>query len=129
MSWVTAEDGVGNRLDSHKITGIYDNFIGQTPQGQDMFQWHLGTNSTGSGIVLFGSIDYLDSTVQINISSIIPMNSSEIDVQRILLYGSNSSNIWEYLGRAYFSGVEDMWNFYWDGDLLESIPPENYYLN
>ncbi|KKM14993.1 hypothetical protein LCGC14_1700530, partial [marine sediment metagenome] len=47
--WLTAEDGLANRLNSHKITGIYDNFIGQTPQGQDMFQWHLGTNSTGSG--------------------------------------------------------------------------------
>ncbi|KKK79976.1 hypothetical protein LCGC14_2828110, partial [marine sediment metagenome] len=131
LFWFLAEDGLGNQLDSHKTRGIYDNLIVQNPQDQDMFQWHLGTNSTGSGIVLFGSIDYLDSTIQIDVSSIIQTANSEIDVQRILLYGSNNSNSWDYkdiLGRAYFSGVEDIWNFYWDGDLLETIPPENYYL-
>ncbi|KKL82920.1 hypothetical protein LCGC14_1979940, partial [marine sediment metagenome] len=128
LLWFNVEDGIGNVLHSHMIKGIYDNLIAQSPPDTNVFEWFLGTNSAGSGIIIFGSDTYLDSSVQINISSVQPTLLGEVDIGRIMVYGSADTISWDYIGRAYYSGDENLWNYYWDGDLLESIPPENYNL-
>ncbi|KKL47980.1 hypothetical protein LCGC14_2330110, partial [marine sediment metagenome] len=128
LLWFNLEDGIGNVLHTHMIKGIYDNSIAQSPPDTNVFEWFLGTNSTGSGIIIFGSDTYLDSTVQINISSVHPTLFGEVDIGRIMVYGSTDTISWDYIGRAYYSGDEDLWNYYWDGDLLDTIPPENYNL-
>ncbi|KKM28087.1 hypothetical protein LCGC14_1568200, partial [marine sediment metagenome] len=131
LFWFKIEDGVGNLLYSHDIKGIYDNLITQVPFDSNVFEWSLGTDSVGLGIIVFGSDDYLDSTIQVNISSVLPTSMGEVDVERIMIYGSNDTNTWEYIGRAYYSGEESLWNYFWDGDMLgakDQLPPENYFL-
>ncbi|KKN12641.1 hypothetical protein LCGC14_1014410, partial [marine sediment metagenome] len=128
--WFSIEDGVGNQLHSSKITGIYDNFIGQDPIDQDLFNWQLGTTSppNQAGVVIFGSDNYTDSTIQINASSILHDISGEEDISRIFIYGSEDEIEWEIVGRAYYSGEESFWNYYWNGDMLDTLPPEDYFL-
>ncbi|KKL79291.1 hypothetical protein LCGC14_2016310, partial [marine sediment metagenome] len=131
LFWFKIEDGVGNLLYSHDIKGIYDNSITQVPFDSNLFEWSLGTDSVGFGVIVFGSDDYLDSTIQVNISSVLPTSMGEVDVERIMIYGSNDTNTWEYIGRAYYSGEESLWNYFWDGDMLgakDQLPPENYFL-
>ncbi|KKN19377.1 hypothetical protein LCGC14_0946350, partial [marine sediment metagenome] len=128
LLWFKAEDSIGNVLYSHNIKGIYDNSIAQIPVGKNVFEWALGTNSTGSGIIIFGSDQYLDSTIQVNISSVLSTSMGEVDVERIMISGSPNTTKWDYVGRAYYSGEEHIWNYYWDWDLLDTIPPENYNL-
>ncbi|NVM54331.1 MAG: DUF2341 domain-containing protein, partial [Candidatus Helarchaeota archaeon] len=126
--WFVIEDGLGNKILTHKITGVYDNHIAQDPADQNLYYWSLGTNSTGSGIIIFGSDKYLDSTVQVETSSILHTVNDEEDVARIYIYGSEDEVDWDFIGRAYYSGEVDLWNYYWDGDALDPVPPENYNL-
>ncbi|KKK55895.1 hypothetical protein LCGC14_3069970, partial [marine sediment metagenome] len=121
--WVIAEDGLGNQLHSRKITGIYDNFIGQNPiEEQNLFNWNLGTTSIPdvAGVLIFGSDNYTDSTIQISASSILLDISGEEDIGRIYIYGSEDEVIWKIVGRTYYSGEENFWNYYWNGDILET---------
>ncbi|KKM76196.1 hypothetical protein LCGC14_1382590, partial [marine sediment metagenome] len=130
LFWLNIEDGFGNQLLSAKYKGIYDNTI-QKNGGSSVFNWNVGTLSNGSGVIIFGSDNYEDSTIQINSTSILPTITNEIDVSRIYIYGSVDETEWNFTGRAYYFGAENLWNFYWDGDLLASqnnLPPVNYYL-
>ncbi|KKN32875.1 hypothetical protein LCGC14_0809430, partial [marine sediment metagenome] len=130
LFWLITEDGFGNQLLSTKYKGIYDNTI-QKNGGTSVFNWNVGTLSNGSGVIIFGSDTYSDSTIQINTTSILPTITKEMDVSRIYIYGSENGSEWNFTGRAYYSGEKDFWNFYWDGDLLASqdnLPPVNYYL-
>ncbi|KKK51621.1 hypothetical protein LCGC14_3113120, partial [marine sediment metagenome] len=88
--WFSAVDGLGNLLNSRKITGIYDNFIGQVPTDQDLFYFNLGTTSppNQAGVLIFGSDIYTDSTIQIDTSSILPDILGETDIGKVLIYGS-----------------------------------------
>ena len=45
-----------------------------------------------------------------------------------MLYGSDSGSIYEYIGRAYFTGEKSLWSYYWDGDSLDTVPSGSYYL-
>ena len=74
LAWFEAEDGLGNILQTHKYKCIYDNSIGNSPPSQSLFNWNLGTNSTDAGIIIFGSDEYRDSTISLNVSSILPIN-------------------------------------------------------
>ncbi|MFW9970897.1 MAG: LamG domain-containing protein, partial [Candidatus Odinarchaeota archaeon] len=127
LLWLNVEDGVGNQLISHKFRGWYDNLINLT-DNSNLFNWYLGTNSTGAGILIFGSDNLLDSTIQVNTTSIAHTFNDEEDVNRIYIYGSENESTWDFVGRAYFSGEEDLWNYYWDFNLLSELPPENYFL-
>ncbi|MHA2031493.1 MAG: hypothetical protein ACW99Q_19115, partial [Candidatus Kariarchaeaceae archaeon] len=128
LFWFELEDGIGNSLVTHKTKGIFDNNMAQNPPSENLFSWSIGTNSTGSGIILFGSDSYLDSTIQINVSSVVPTVLDESDVHKIYIYGSNNSQSWDYLGRAYYSGDSELWNLYWNFDLITSMPADNYNL-
>ncbi|MHA2031628.1 MAG: hypothetical protein ACW99Q_19800, partial [Candidatus Kariarchaeaceae archaeon] len=129
LFWYEVIDGFGNNLLSHKYLGYYDNNI--QVSSPDVFSWALGTNSTGSGIILFGSDDYIDSTIRVNASSVLLDINNNTDVSRIFIYGSADQVDWVFVGRAYYSGEGDLWNYFWDGDLLKAqdkLPPENYFL-
>jgi len=128
LLWFEVEDGLGNVLQTHKYKGVYDNAIVNSPQSESLFEWSLGTNSTGAGIIIFGSDEYSDSTIQVNVSSIVHTLSGQSDVGRIMVYGSETGTSWDFIGRAYFSGEENVWNYYWDGDQIEPMLPESYYL-
>ncbi|MFW9873228.1 MAG: LamG-like jellyroll fold domain-containing protein, partial [Candidatus Thorarchaeota archaeon] len=130
LFWLEIEDGFSNILVSHKFEGIYDNKI-QKINDNSLFEWYLGTNSTGSGQIIFGSENYGDCTLQIDTSSILVDINGDSDIHRIMIYGSSDQVNWTWIGRAYFSGEDEMWNLYWDGDYLRSInelPPESYFL-
>jgi len=125
LFWFELEDGANNVLISRKFKGIYDSEMGQEPPGTSLFKWNLGKNSTGAGIILFGSDNCLDNTIQLNITSIIPDGSGEMDVSRVMFFGSENGTNFEFLGRAIYSGT-DTWSYYWNDNLLESLPPDNY---
>jgi hypothetical protein len=128
LFWFETQDGLGNELLSHKLYGVYDNVIENSPQEESLFEWSLGTNSNEAGIFVFGSDFYSDSTIQLNVSSVLPTVSGECDVVRIMIYGSEDNITWTYVGRAYFSGEDNLWTYYWDGDQLDPMLPENYSL-
>ncbi|KKN47283.1 hypothetical protein LCGC14_0664460, partial [marine sediment metagenome] len=129
LFWFTVEDGLknivgseGNQFISREYKGIYDNLISGTPT----FEWNLGETSSSEGILIFGSENYGDSTIEIDISSVLFDENSDVDVQRIIIYGSNDGIIYTLLGRAYFSD-DGVWSYYWDYELgLED--PVDYYI-
>ncbi|KKN31217.1 hypothetical protein LCGC14_0826180, partial [marine sediment metagenome] len=131
LFWFTVEDGLknivgseGNQLISREYKGIYDNIISGTPT----FEWNLGETSSSEGILIFGSENYGDSTIDIDISSIALDENEDIDVQRIMVYGSNDGIVYTLLGndgRAYFSD-EGIWSFYWDYKLGVEDPVDYY---
>ncbi|MBD3216502.1 MAG: hypothetical protein GF311_28065, partial [Candidatus Lokiarchaeota archaeon] len=134
LFWFSIQDAIGdingsicNEFITRKYTGIYDKTLEQsTPDS--LYEWYLGENSQDEGIVLFGSESYYDSTIFINTSTILPNNYSSEEVSRIYLYDSSNGLEWNYTGRAYFSGEQDIWQYYWNFEQLDYIPPENYYL-
>ncbi|MBN1214789.1 MAG: hypothetical protein JXA99_05035, partial [Candidatus Lokiarchaeota archaeon] len=132
LFWFKITDAIGiidsscsNDFISQKYRGIYDNKINSN--GNDIFEWNLGENSNGQGIVIFGSEDYSDSTFKINISSIESTIDGMSDIDRIYIYGSENNNDFVKLGRAYYSGEDDLWNFYWNPKNPNDLP-QNYYI-
>ncbi|GAH45722.1 unnamed protein product, partial [marine sediment metagenome] len=111
-----------NTLISRKYKGIYDSQIAGSP----LFQWNLGESSGSEGILLFGSESFSDSTINVDISSISLDVNGEVDVERILIYGSDNGVEYNLIGRAFYSNV-DLWSFYWDYD-LSGEDPVDYYL-
>jgi len=74
-------DGLENTLLTSPIKGIFDNEMSFSSQ-DSVFEWNLGTNSTGSGVLIFGSDTYSDSTVMINGSLVSPTIYNATDVNR-----------------------------------------------
>ncbi len=127
LAWVELEDGLGNKLLSHKYVATYDSILAQDGESS-LFTWPLGTNSEDIGIILFGSDVPKDSTIHINTASILHNYNNEEDVNRVYIHGSSDQVNWEPIGRAHFSGEKDIWTFYWNGDLLDTLPPQDYFL-
>jgi len=128
LLWFELEDGFENVILSSKFKGIFDNDIAQEPSGAEVFEWNLGTNSTGAGVIVFGSESYSDSTIVLNASTILPPAYDDSDVDRIQIYGSKDGQAWEYLGRAMYTGDGAIWKYYWDGSNFNGTIPENYKL-
>ncbi|KKN53508.1 hypothetical protein LCGC14_0601690, partial [marine sediment metagenome] len=133
LFWIEAHDLIGNidgstsnRFISRKYKGIYDNQMSGTPQ----FQWSLGETGSSEGILLFGTENPEDSTIDIDISSVSLDPFDNSDVERIYIYGSSDDTLYSPLGndqgRAFYSS-SNIWSFTWDND-LSGETPENYYI-
>ena len=105
LFWFEIEEGFGNVLLSHDYLGIFDNSIAKLGS-ETLYEWSLGTDLSDNGILIFGSDIYADSTIQINVSEVIVPVYADSDVGRILIYGTEDNQTWDYVGRAYFSGEE-----------------------
>ncbi|KKN44461.1 hypothetical protein LCGC14_0692870, partial [marine sediment metagenome] len=128
LFWFNATDGLkniisskGNQFISREYKGIYDNII----SGTSDFEWDLGETSSSEGILIFGSENYGDSTIKIDISSILFDENSDVDVQRIMIYGSTNGIVYTILDRAYFSD-DGVWSYYWDYELGVEDPVDYY---
>ncbi|RLI94609.1 MAG: hypothetical protein DRO90_01760, partial [Candidatus Altiarchaeales archaeon] len=128
LFWFELGDGFGNVILSNKFKGIFDNQMVQEPSGAEVFEWNLGTNSTGAGVIILGTESYPDSTIVLNASTILPPTYDDFDVDRIQIYGSKNGQAWEYLGRAMYTGDGDIWKYYWDGSNFNGTIPKNYEL-
>ncbi|KKM94021.1 hypothetical protein LCGC14_1202500, partial [marine sediment metagenome] len=128
LFWFVVEDGLknvvgseGNQFISRKYKGIYDSIISGTPD----FNWNLGETSSSEGILIFGSENYGDSTIDVDISSILLDENFEVDVQRVMIYESSDGISYNILGRAYFSD-DNIWSYYWDIELGVEVPVDRY---
>ena len=56
---------------------------------------------------------YEDATIQFNISLVYKSITGDVDVDKIFIFGSEDGVKYDFIGRAYFSGDLDIWNYYW----------------
>ncbi|MHA2365737.1 MAG: LamG-like jellyroll fold domain-containing protein, partial [Candidatus Hodarchaeales archaeon] len=124
--WFSLEDGMGNELITKSYDCIFDNTIKKV-QGSSSFYWNLGTTTDQKGIILMGSDEWKDRTININATSILQNSFGEIDIERVLLYTSDDGGNYEYLGRARIS-ENNMWSYYWNLDLITNPPGNINYL-
>ncbi|KKL49991.1 hypothetical protein LCGC14_2309970, partial [marine sediment metagenome] len=128
LFWFNATDGLkniisskGNQFISREYKGVYDSII----SGTSDFEWDLGETSSPEGILIFGSENYGDSTIKIDISSILFDENNDVDVQKIMIYGSTNGIVYTILDRAYFSD-DGVWSYYWDYELGVEDPVDYY---
>ncbi|KKN07180.1 hypothetical protein LCGC14_1069780, partial [marine sediment metagenome] len=129
LFWFNITDGLkniigseGNQFISREYKGIFDNIISGTP----VFEWSLGETSTSEGILIFGSDNYADATLDMDIASLLLDANGDIDISRIMIYGSTDGIAYSLLGRAYFSD-DGTWSFYWDYELGLEDPIDYYF--